>query len=89
MGRRLSYQQRKKRIEKKCHFCGEENYNVLDAHRIIPEPGGGKYTDDNTVCVCCLCHRRIHAEEIVVDRWYNSTKGKVLRYFENDQEFWK
>jgi hypothetical protein len=89
MGRRLSYKQRKKRAEKKCRFCGEDNYNVLDVHRIIPELKGGKYKDNNAVVVCCHCHRRIHADEIIIDRYYNSTKGKLLHYFENGEEFWK
>jgi hypothetical protein len=41
------------------------------------------------MAICCRCHRRIHAGEIVIDRYYNSTKGKVLHYFENGEEFWQ
>jgi hypothetical protein len=79
----------KKRIEAKCYLCGGDVYETLDCHRIVPEEDGGRYTDFNTVVACCLCHRKIHAGLIVIDRWYNSTRGRVLHFIENGQDFWK
>lgn len=79
----------KKLIEKKCYFCDEQKYDLLDVHRIIPGEEGGKYTHQNTVVTCCRCHRLIHAGDIKIDRWYNSTTGRVLHYFLEEQEFWK
>jgi len=89
MGKRLSFQQRLKRVYKACHICGERNYDLLDVHRITPGAEGGEYRKHNTICTCCKCHRKIHAGEIIVEGKYNSTKGEVLHYFENGEEFWK
>ena len=89
MGKRLSFQQKVKRVHKQCQICGEDNYALLDAHRIVPGSEGGKYRNMNTLCTCCKCHRRMHAGEIVVEGKYKSTGGEVLHYFENGQEIWK
>lgn len=75
-----------KHIDKKCHFCDEDNYDLLDLHRITPGSEGGKYTRDNTVTTCSNCHRATHAGVIVIDRWYISTKGRVLHYFVEGEE---
>jgi hypothetical protein len=75
-----------KRMFKKCYFCGCDDYALLDLHRIIPGEQGGKYVKGNVVCACGNCHRRIHAGQIVIDRWYPSTKGKILHYFIEGEE---
>ena len=62
----------------KCIICGEDRYELLDTHRIIPGSVGGKYTKENSISSCSNCHRLIHAGEITVHRYYNSTSGKVL-----------
>jgi hypothetical protein len=51
---------------RKCVFCGESNYTLLDLHRIIPGEHGGTYNNWNTIACCCRCHRLIHAGEIIV-----------------------
>jgi predicted restriction endonuclease len=84
--KRYSRQQIKKLYHKKCFFCGESNYDLLDAHRIIE---GGKYIDWNILVACANCHRRMHSGEIKVDRKYNSTKGIVVHYWWGDKEFWE
>jgi len=76
----------KKHVDKKCHFCGESDYSVLDLHRITPGSEGGKYTRDNTVTSCSNCHRKSHSGYIKIDRWYNSSKGRVLHYFVEGEE---
>lgn len=76
----------KKLVEKKCKFCGEDNYCTLDVHRIIP---GTLYSENNTVVACANCHRKIHDGKIIVDKKYYSTKGWILHYFdENGEEYW-
>jgi len=76
-----------KHSEGKCRICGEDNYNLLDAHRILPGKDGGKYTISNTTACCSNCHRKIHAGEIQVLGWVNSTKGKLLHIIrENGKE---
>lgn len=79
----------KKHIDKKCYFCSCDTYKLLDVHRILEGSEGGKYTDFNTITVCSLCHRKIHAGMIVIDRKYFSTSGKwVLHYWLNGEEKW-
>ena len=75
-----------KLIHKQCIICDEDNYNVLDLHRI---KFGGKYTKNNTVVLCCSCHRKVHSGQIVIDKKYNSTKGTVLHYFIGEKEYYK
>jgi hypothetical protein len=76
----------RKRSDRKCHFCDEDNYELLDLHRIIPGSEGGKYKEYNVVTVCCKCHRKIHAGIIEVYRWCMSTAGYVLYCKIDDEE---
>jgi hypothetical protein len=79
----------KKIINKKCHFCGEKDYCVLDVHRILEGHNGGIYSEFNTVVTCSNCHRKIHDGKIKIDRKYYSTSGWILHYFdEKGQEHW-
>jgi hypothetical protein len=73
---------------KKCFFCGEENYSLLDAHRIMPR---GVYHFKTVLCCCANCHRKCHSKNIIVeDRKYTTTLGEnIIHYWENGQEFWK
>lgn len=75
-----------KLTEGKCRICKEPFYATLDVHRMIPGSAGGKYTKDNVVCICANCHRKVHENIIVIDRWYNSTNGRILRIEENGIE---
>jgi hypothetical protein len=80
----------KKRIEGKCHFCGNDDYAVLDCHRIVPGEDDGKYTEVNTVVACANCHRKIHDGQIELDRKYFTSAGRyVLHYWENGEEKWE
>lgn len=79
----------KKKIDKSCCFCGDDNYSLLDVHRIEPGSKGGKYTDHNSVTLCCRCHRLVHAGEIIIDRKYFSTLGRwLVHYWEHGEEKW-
>lgn len=79
----------KKKHDKKCHFCGCDQYELLDVHRIIEGSDGGKYTEFNTVTTCALCHRKIHAGMIKIDRKYLSTTGRwLLHYWLDGEEKW-
>lgn len=80
----------KKRSEKVCHLCPNDDYSQLDVHRIVPGELGGKYTNHNTVILCVSCHRRVHAGQITIERWYSTSAGrKVLHYWENGEEKWQ
>ena len=71
---------------KKCRICGENDYNILDCHRILPGSKNGTYKNSNTVIVCSNCHRKIHAGGIEVDRYYPTTTGRLLRVIIDDKE---
>lgn len=77
-------------FNKKCLFCGESDYDLLDVHRILPGEQGGTYHDRNTVCSCALCHRKAHSGRIVIQGKYLSTSGEwVLHYVEDGEEKWR
>lgn len=79
----------KKLHEGKCRFCEVSDYSLLDVHRIVEGADGGRYTEGNCVVVCSNCHRRVHAGEIKIDRFFYSTSGRWrLRFWENGEEKW-
>jgi hypothetical protein len=69
-----------------CRICKEPGYEVLNVHRILPGAEGGKYTEGNSACVCANCHNKIHANQIVIDRYYYSTAGWLLRIIDENGE---
>lgn len=84
-----SFQELKKRHFRKCFFCGLDDYDLLDCHRIVPGEFGGHYTPKNTLVACSNCHRRIHAGQIVVHGKYFCTAGRfMVNYTENEEERW-
>jgi len=78
MGKRYSRQQIKKLYDKVCYFCEEDDYDLLDVHRILEGANGGTYHDRNTVTVCSKCHRKIHSGRIKIFGKYMAAGGKKL-----------
>ena len=70
MTRKLVDKIAKKNFDKKCYFCDENNYHLLDVHRIVPGEEGGEYTDFNSLTVCANHHRLIHSGYLKIDRKY-------------------
>lgn len=90
MAKRYSRKQIKKLTDKCCFFCKENDYNILDAHRIIPATEGGTYAERNMLVVCSSCHRKCHSGSILIDKKYFSTSGKwVLHYWKDGIEYWE
>jgi hypothetical protein len=88
--KKLVNKKEKKLSDKQCYFCECNDYKLLDLHRIVEGQHGGEYTENNTISVCAMCHRKIHVGIIKIDRKYFSSDGKyVLHYWIEDQEFWK
>lgn len=75
-----------KNIYKFCQICHEENYSLLDVHRIVPGEEGGKYEHGNCVCLCVSCHRKHHSKLINIKGWFSSTAGKLLLYIDENKE---
>lgn len=64
-----------------CHICGEKRYELLDVHRV---EAGSKYSYNGTVSLCNRCHRLHHSGIIHIEGWYNSTAGRLLRWFDEN-----
>jgi len=75
-----------KRTDKKCCFCGESDYDLLDSHRVLPGSEGGKYRRGNSLTTCSNCHRKIHSGRIVVLGKHLSSAGMVVIYLEDGRE---
>ena len=78
MRKKLINKVAKKKSEGHCYFCEEEDYALLQVHRINFENDINEYTDWNTIVVCANCHCRIHDSQIVIDRKYFSTSGRWI-----------
>jgi hypothetical protein len=77
----------RKKLDKKCIFCGESDPSVLDVHRITEGCNGGQYNFSNTVIVCSNCHRKIHHKKnIIIHGWVTSTSGRLLHCTIDGQE---
>lgn len=87
--KRYSQQQKIKLFDKTCFFCGEDDYALLDAHRIVEGANKGTYARQNVLTVCSKCHRKIHSSRIKIDRKYFSTSGKwVVHCWIDGEERW-
>lgn len=73
----------KKKSQGHCTICKESDYNLLDCHRINP---GSKYTKWGTLTLCSNCHRKVHSGSIEIIGKYNSTKGPILIYKDENKK---
>lgn len=76
-----------KKFAGKCAFCEENDYAVLDIHRIYEGRKGGIYDSRNCVCVCANHHRKIHDNQIQVVKKHASFGENlyVLEYVEGEE----
>lgn len=77
-----------KKNEGSCRICGEDDYSVLDVHRIQEGKDGGKYNFLNSVTLCSNCHRRIHDGKIEIIGKFLCSDGtyKIMIIDENGEE---
>jgi len=66
-----------------CAVCGEDNYALLDTHRIVE---GREYSEGNCIALCCKCHRMHHVGQITIKEKRFTTNGYVLIYEQNGKE---
>jgi len=72
-----------------CQICKLqfENESNSDVHHIIERKTfkqKKKKVDNNKrniLNLCPTCHRKIHLKEIIIDRWYLTTKGYQIGYY--------
>lgn len=68
----------------KCRICGETDYATLDVHRIIEGKNNGKYHYNNTVVLCCKCHRKVHDNQLTIKGYFLCSNGKYMLLIEQD-----
>ena len=75
-----------------CYFC--KSHNKLETHhinwqkdckdnRVIDKPYIAKNYKYNLLTVCSKCHDKIDRNEIEVDGFMQTSKGKILKYKKN------
>lgn len=80
----------RKHFDGACFVCGERDYSLLDAHRILPGAEGGKYHWQNVLTLCASCHRMVASGRLVVHGRHQTTLGKwVVHYTLDGLERWK
>jgi hypothetical protein len=90
MKRKPRVQECRKRFDKFCFVCGEADYALLDAHRILPGAKGGQYHWLNLLTLCSKCHRKVDAGRLVIHGRYQSTLGRyVIHYTLDGEERWE
>jgi 5-methylcytosine-specific restriction endonuclease McrA len=89
--KKYTKKQAKKLFDKECFFCGENDYNLLDAHRIIEGKDGGTYHWWNMLTTCVKCHRKVHTGRIQILGKHPSTGPRLyaIHYIEDGEEKWK
>ena len=73
-----------KQKHSQCAICEENRVECLEVHRIIFGKDEGKYTDHNSICLCASCHNYLHHDKIKIIGKFDSTKGSVLIYIDDN-----
>ncbi len=69
-----------------CYFCGlkrtehKSSRSLIELHHIVPREENGSNDADNILPVCSNHHSMIHLGMITPIRFYNSTRGIVLHW---------
>jgi predicted restriction endonuclease len=79
-----------------CYFCGikktitkKKCRSIVEIHHIIEKQDGGSNELSNLVPACSNHHSAIHENLIKLDKWYFSTRGWILHWWdENGNEHW-
>jgi hypothetical protein len=60
----------------------------VEIHHIEERNQNGSNEDSNLVPACSTCHSLIHEGQIKIDKWYFSTRGWILHYWQDEKEYW-
>lgn len=83
--RRPDVRQCKKRWMGHCFFCGLADYDLLEAHRILPGAEGGRYHWANILPMCEHCHTKLHLGRIKVHGRHPSTSAAWYIHWTDEQ----
>jgi hypothetical protein len=68
----------------RCNICTKPY--ILEEHHIrgrkIPSPNH----PSNLCDICPNCHTKVHAGEIIIERWVSTTAGKELMWHTKEEE---
>lgn len=79
-----------------CYFCGLEKTlsnskfrSIIEIHHIVEKNQGGDNSERNLVPCCSNHHSMIHEGKIKIDKWYMTTSGFKLHWWdEYGKEWW-
>lgn len=63
-----------------CIYCGSSYY--VEIHHLVERSRGGLGVEENLVCLCAYCHRKLHDTED------GEIKGFIREYLSNHYENW-
>ena len=84
-----------------CFVCEVNLPGQIENHHILPRSMKGCDDLFNRVPLCPTCHSKVYVEgclgqhgvlnenNLIIDKWYYSTRGRLLHYFLNGEEFFK
>lgn len=89
--KKYTKKQCRKLFDEKCFFCGIDDYDLLDCHRIFEGKDGGNYSWLNMATACAICHRKLHTGKIKILGHHPTSAGKwIIHYLdEKNNEQWK
>jgi len=80
-----------------CYFCGirkalkktKASRSIVEVHHITEKHDGGSNEMCNLVPTCSNHHSLIHENKIKLDKWYFSTRGWILHWWDEfGKEHW-
>lgn len=72
-----------KKKHRHCAICDEDEYCLLDVHRIAE---GKEYSEANCAVLCVSCHRKAHHGNISIKEKRLSTAGYVIIWMDEDNQ---
>lgn len=76
--RRAAYE----RDNGQCQICLSKGTEI---HHCYPKGRGGRGVLTNALTLCSLCHRRIHADNSLLDYWINVYTDRYGAFFWEDE----
>ena len=88
---------------KSCYICNIIlDDHQIENHHILPTSMGGCNLEWNKIKLCPICHGKIYCEGckggkhsikskqfIIIDKWFFSTSGHILHYYDENGEHLK
>lgn len=71
-----------------CEICGFNDKCAIQAHHIIPRTDPNcTNAESNLAYVCANCHNLIHANHIIIEGRFMTTRGQKLFWHKYNEQF--